>query len=270
MQTDDPTPDSPGRKWRLLAVAAAVLVVWVGVAWYREELGQRLIDAAWAGDVRAGRSLLDRGANPNANRTRKERFIGLPKVLLDLLTPGDKQRGYTPLMIATMHGDDDPQLTALLIDRGAAVNQRGWLGLSPLQNAVRARNPRTCELLLSRGARVNQPGGLEEPPLVGACWGGGVSSGSKRPLLPIVRLLCEAGAELDAADRQGRTALMGAALEGDIPTLRYLIQRGAAPGLADDSKRTALDYARLYRKPEAERLLRETKRRIEAARVPVR
>ena len=42
-----------------------------------------------------------------------------------------------------------------------------------------------------------------------------------------VKLLIEKGADVDAKDWKGRTALMGAALKGHTETVKLLIEKGA-------------------------------------------
>jgi len=58
-----------------------------------------------------------------------------------------------------------------------------------------------------------------------------------------VRLLIQAGADVHARDKDGRTALMWAARCGDADRVRLLIQAGADVNARDDFGHTALDTA---------------------------
>jgi uncharacterized protein len=53
----------------------------------------------------------------------------------------------------------------------------------------------------------------------------------------------EAGARVDAQDREGRTALMLAAFNGQTAAVASLLERGAEPGQRDGAGRNALMYA---------------------------
>ena len=58
-----------------------------------------------------------------------------------------------------------------------------------------------------------------------------------------VRKLLEAGADLEAKDRDGRTALILAAGNGHAETVRALLEKGANPSARDKAGRTAFDWA---------------------------
>jgi ankyrin repeat protein len=59
----------------------------------------------------------------------------------------------------------------------------------------------------------------------------------------VVDLLLSHGAELDAVDDRGRTALMMAAEIGHAEVVKLLIGRGADQSVRDKGGRTALDLA---------------------------
>lgn len=60
----------------------------------------------------------------------------------------------------------------------------------------------------------------------------------------VVKLLLEHGAQTDAAQQAGWTALHAASHHGDAATAALLLARGADPGRANDDGRTAADMAR--------------------------
>jgi ankyrin repeat protein len=59
----------------------------------------------------------------------------------------------------------------------------------------------------------------------------------------VIDLLLEGGAEIDAVDNRGRTALMIAAQIGHAEMVDTLIKRGADHNIRDKAGRTALDLA---------------------------
>ena len=76
--------------------------------------------------------------------------------------------------------------------------------------------------------------------------------------LAVVRLLLEAGADKDAADTDGDTALHIAAKEGHLEVVRLLLEAGADKDAADTDGYTPLHFAARKGHLEAIRLLLET------------
>ena len=126
------------------------------------------------------------------------------------------------------------EMLELLLDGGADPN----LGDAERQNAVTAaviHNQRDAvDLLLARGAdlrRAVQPG---ESPLLYA-----VDQG-------IAERLLAAGAEVDARDVRGGTALMGAVMLGDREMVDLLLDHGADAKAIDSVGRSAMLYAAVF------------------------
>ncbi|HET9734958.1 MAG TPA: ankyrin repeat domain-containing protein [Burkholderiales bacterium] len=69
--------------------------------------------------------------------------------------------------------------------------------------------------------------------------------------------LLDAGADIDALDEHGQTALMNAAHRGDVELTRLLIQRGAALNHTAKYRLTALMLAVISSRTEVVRLLVE-------------
>ena len=156
----------------------------------REELNQRLHDAADAGDVEKLRQAIAAGADPNAlterghlkmtalcsvvraTRVKHNRAVkGRTACVRALLDAGasasaavvffysgdssdseeqEEQFGYTAMHDAVCSGLDT--ICRLLLDAGAALNTRDFDDTTPLQYAAGNGHHRTAVLLLSRGA----------------------------------------------------------------------------------------------------------------------
>lgn len=175
--------------------------------------------------------------------------------------------GETPLFIATRLGD--LALLDLLLTRGAQVDGRDLrYGQTPLMLAVRAGNTVAVQRLLAAGADLDAqslPGEEHKRVLpsevpVGTSQGVGINrsglpdrgmrypiTGMKTPLLfatregnlALVRLLVEAGADIEKADANGITPLINAILNYSVVSVKrapqsehfkiahYLIEAGA-------------------------------------------
>ena len=75
------------------------------------------------------------------------------------------------------------------------------------------------------------------------CAAAGASSG-RTNLLSMVQLLMERGARLDTQNGIGWTALMGAAFEGSVAVVRFLLEAKADPDVENQNGNTALSIAR--------------------------
>jgi ankyrin repeat protein len=71
----------------------------------------------------------------------------------------------------------------------------------------------------------------------------------------VVGVLLEAGAELDATDNDGQTALMKAAADGNEEAVRLLLQAGAVVDATGKHGKTALMWAAIKCKKEVVRML---------------
>ena len=189
----------------------------------------------WAvtrGDVEAARAFLAVGADPNY----EDNFLETPlshavhgnrgEMVVLLLDSGAKPNivsfGSTPLHIAVLH--NRPDIVALLLDHKANVNARTKNGgLTPLDFAVMQRNLTIAQLLVERGAELRNPG-----PLLMAATSGSID---------IARLLLTSGADPNARDDDGTTALDIAVHRGNREVAELLVDSGArAPaGLQDDA-----------------------------------
>jgi len=116
------------------------------------------------------------------------------------------------------------------------VDQLSGDGFRPLALAAAFGHNDVVALLLQRGADPNltSPALGDVPPLQAAVFGRNLGA---------IKLLVEGGAKVDGTQQGGFTALMGAAQNGDVETVRYLLDQGADRSLLDKDGKSAADWA---------------------------
>lgn len=137
----------------------------------------------------------------------------------------------TPLMYAAAIGSAEAM--TLLLDKGADANAKNDVGATPLIWA--AGDPVKSRILIERGAVVKQGSKQGRTPLMLAAKRDGNSD--------LLRLLLAKGAEPDAKDGRGNTALMFAAQTGDVEMIRILAARGVDVNAANAVGATPLGNA---------------------------
>jgi ankyrin repeat protein len=123
------------------------------------------------------------------------------------------------------------KMAGILMERGADPNARNWDHVTPLHQAVRARNIAVTELLLAHGADPNaRDKGRGSTPLRRAvsASGAGGTSGSGQEMRLLTQMLLEHGADPNARDKRGIPVHASAR----DPVLRAMLKdcRGARRG----------------------------------------
>jgi ankyrin repeat protein len=160
------------------------------------------------------------------------------------------------------------EIAELLLDKGANPNMqlklfppyrslgndRGGdsmltIGTTPLLRAAKAGDVAMVKLLLEHGALPDLKNSIEYTPLM-AVAGLGSSTIDIRARfrdeqngIATAELLLDAGANINAADAQGRRPIHGAALWGWNDFIKFVAEHGADVNAADNGGMTALDTA---------------------------
>ena len=178
--------------------------------------------------------------------------------------------GWTPLYLATdnrnIEGGDYPVPTAdmdhldfikVLLDRGANPNGRikddtlgrtiftmQWFfesGATPFVRAAQSSDIDLMQLLLKYGADPKMPTDYNDTALTAAAgigWVEGVTyERSVTDNVDAVRMLLNLGLDPNAANNDGRTPLMGAALKGRNEVVQLLVDRGGRLETRDKGSR---------------------------------
>jgi ankyrin repeat protein len=165
---------------------------------------------------------LAKGADPDAALA-----TGLPSGLAQVPEHNPiLNEGATSFLRAAMSGD--LKVMELLLEAGA----------DPL-TATAAREPVTVE-------GSEQPTNGRTTPLMAAAgvgWRESISVGREADAIQALQLLLDRGADVNAANQSGDTALHGATLRGSTAIIEFLVEHGANVRARNANGRTALDIA---------------------------
>ena len=260
-----------------------------------------LLMAALNNKLDVARLLVAKGANVNADdfwgrsplwAAVEYRNLDMNNVEVD--APKDNGVDRAPILVFIKE----------LIDAGANVNartrelfpSRRWLyslndvswvdftGQTPFLRAALSGDTATMRLLVQRGADPNLPTLAGTTPLMAAA---GVNwvvaqtyTESPQALVDAVNLCLELGADINATNSMGLTALLGAANRGSNDLIELLVKRGARLDIKDKEGRTPLRWAEgvflaavgAERKPATiallERLMAEKQRPTSSSQLP--
>ena len=223
-----------------------------------------LLMAALNNNRDVARLLLSKGANVNADdfwgRTplwAAVEYRNLDMNNVEVEAPKDNGVDRGPILVFIKE----------LIDAGANVNARTrelppprrWLyslndvswvdftGQTPFLRAALSGDTATMKLLVQRGADPNLPTLAGTTPLMAAAgvnWTVGQTyTESPQALIDAVNLCLELGADVNATNSMGLTALLGAANRGSNDLIELLVKRGARLDVKDKEGRTPLRWA---------------------------
>jgi len=210
--------------------------------------------AAYWGDVEMTRLLLQQRAKDNSEDDRSPwpalmmaSMYGHTEVVRLLLPMEDNttEAAVAALGFASSHNQSG--LVEFLLDRGAdPTSPDRYFRRNAFEAACQQGQIPVLQALLRRAKSI---------PQLGPC-AKGLIQATILPDLETIDLLIRHGADINAQDDGKRTALMVAAMKGNLATVRFLLDRNADPNLTDYQSKTALDYAEEYRHPAICELLR--------------
>lgn len=261
--------------------------------------GRLLLEAAQEGDIIAVEKLLRQGANPNTKDM--DGFCALSYAVMEdcsdivrlLVESGADvqmrlQGTYVPdgasLLMLSAGPSKNLIVPKFLLEKGVDINAKDKSGNTALMYAANADNPLMCEFLLANGAE------LEAKNLAGDT---ALTACAKSDCPEAARVLLDAGASMgellhvaahegcpeacrvflergvdanqtETASGKNVTALMLAALNGNIEVARALIEKGANIDAQDTTGKTALMIAAFSDEDTISRLLIEQTSNIDA------
>jgi ankyrin repeat protein len=250
-----------------ILLVPAVILLGVGLAYMEREVRQarldrQLIGAVTRKDRAAVTALLRQGANPSA------RDLPPPGSWLDQLkrlflrSPGARRQDWpTALLIALRN--DDPAIARTLVDAHADPNAMDREHVAPLALTLsppdagstgeteEQEDVQLAERLLDMGANPNVRDAEGTPALVTAVRQTDFSDSSDRPAQELVRHLLRKGADVNAPEADGKTALLWSAWDGLKPEkpvsfpegMRLLLQSGADPRPSGNAGWSLLNWA---------------------------
>ena len=184
---------------------------------------QSFFAAAQARDMMAINAFLDAGINPNAQDAD----------------------GRTVLIAAAARGD--LEVVNKLLSRGVDPNVKDKRGYTALSHASEAMYEQVVDALLSRPDVDPDSRGLNSRPvLLAYVW---------RDNKARVEKLLARGADVNAEDLDGDTALHGAAQTGNVEIMQVLLDKGANVNAQNNSGGTPLMWSAVYGHDDAARLL---------------
>lgn len=171
-------------------------------------------------------------------------------------------KGYSPITYACNKGNIP--LVEQLLRNGADVNTSNKDGVTLLMGAVKKGFIELVELLLERGAKVNATTSEGKyTALIYLC----IADTTKidlETILNIAKKLIEAGAIVNAKDRNGNTPILTAIKKNNFPLTKYLCSVGANIHIANNSCETAYDYLKKLNNIDFEDLILQVERANEA------
>lgn len=222
----------------------------------KQQLEEELFTAARKGDLETLKRILTKHPEMKDVRNRggwsllhmAQTSKETVEYLIELGSDIEAKSGadWTPLHSQTYYGHKEG--VALLLDHGADIDAKTTFGMTPLSQSIRWNRIEAIELLLKKGANVNTTSALGRTPLM-------ISTIEGQEQL--ANLFLDSGADLRVQDGHYKmTALHWAALYGRLAIVTAIIKKGADLDARDAAGKTALDYANRYGHEKVARLLK--------------
>ena len=190
--------------------------------------GENALTTAVARDQKSARFLLGQGATASREALRAAVSVADADFIRELLAArrveANSLEARELLVIAAGHRTP---IMKLLLDAGVDANARTDDGRTALAAAVRSGSPERVGLLLARGANLRR-----SPEIIHDALSQNDSG--------IITLLSRYGADVNAQDRNGQTALVRASNSCQYWLIEPLLHAGANPLLPGRDGRTAL------------------------------
>lgn len=216
----------------------------------RDKEGNTPLHLATAGGhATAMQKLIEMGADPNIRNTNIETplyvaaekgfeagidvLIALPRVAREVNSHANYSSGFTPLMVAAHK--DFPAIIEKLFQVGADINQTDNRNRNSLYIAAETGNVEAAKKLVRLGADAGKgqlPRSNHTPLLHN------ISRAQYREMLAV---LIGAGADINATDNSGNTALHRACDMTQTDKIQALLDFGANPNLVNDYGQRAID-----------------------------
>jgi ankyrin repeat protein len=233
-------------------------------------------------------ALIQAGANVNAANPDGVTALhmaafdaGKTRLLIDAgaIVNATTKAGETPLFVASTRSGN-VQTAELLLSKGANASVKTATGLSALGGAALFGDAALMRLLMANGAKAADTPDLARTSAAGHCFeclklaldqgasANGATRNGRSALqdaagfghIDMVRLLVEKGADIQAADSRGYTALMRAVLSyepGSAKVVEYLLSLGAGVSSKNETGETALSFALRFGDTEVAAMLRK-------------
>lgn len=171
-------------------------------------------------------------------------------------------KGITPLLVAVSYKGrlSTIEYIDILLSHGAQINAKDSKGRNAiictmysdtllLQYDIEESLIKTINKLLTLNININDKDGFGRTALHYACFTKsthphGDPENKNVSTNPLIKMLLDSGADINAQDNDGKTALMLASEDDKADTVSYLLELGANPHIKDKNGKTALDLAR--------------------------
>lgn len=213
-----------------------------------EEMSEQLFTAIEASDLETIEALIEAGVDLSLNNERNQPVLNVaqrqenPLPMIELLVSAGAdvdatdRLGNTALILAATGTDDKVEIVSYLLEQGATVNAIGGGGATALIMAAQNGNTAVAEQLILAGADINYQDDTQyqQAPIHWAARNG---------QFEILKLLLDAGVNIDAVENTNSSAIFYAAYYGHPDIVDHLIDAGADLTIRDTGGKTALSWA---------------------------